>query len=174
VQYHQNKGDEMSEDFNAKMKLLIKSEKALLALEMRKKTKQTVWIALAMIAVLVALIMLNVTVFLYLETKYTNLESAFIQTVLNIVLAALFFMVASRQNRGAEAESIEEIRDFAWSQISTDIDEVKQHIGEFSSSIKKVKNSVDSFTSADPFGVKKVIPVITALADLHKRRKQNK
>jgi len=40
VQYHQNKGDEMSEDFNAKMKLLIKSEKALLALEMRKKVSK--------------------------------------------------------------------------------------------------------------------------------------
>ena len=163
----------MSEDFNAKMKLLIKSEKALLALEMRKRSRQTVFIALAMVAVLVALIMLNVTVFLFLETNYTNLESALIQTVLNIVLAALFFIVASRQNRGAEAESIEEIRDFAWNQVSTELDEVKQHIGEFSSSIKKVKNTVDSFASTDPFGVKKVIPIVTALADLHKSRKKS-
>ena len=30
-----------------------------------------------------------------------------------------------------------------------------------------------SRTSSDPFGVKKVIPVITVLADLHNRRKQS-
>jgi hypothetical protein len=60
----------MSDDFNAKMKLLIKSEKAMLSLEMRKKSRQTVWIALALLAVLVGLITLNATVFLYLETMY--------------------------------------------------------------------------------------------------------
>ena len=163
----------MSEDFNAKMKLLIKSEKAILALEIRKKSRQIVFIALAMVAVLVALIMLNITVFLFLETKYTNLESAAIQTLLNIVFAALFFLVASRQTKGAEAESIEDIRDFAWSQISTDIDEVKQHVSEFSTSVKKVKSTVNSFTSADPFGVKEIIPIVSALAELHKRKKKS-
>lgn len=161
----------MSEDFNAKMKLLIKSEKALLSLEMRKKSRQTVWIALALLAVLVSLIMLNVTVFLYLETSHSNLESAAILTGLNVLVAILFFIIASRQGRGAEAESIEDIRDFAWGQVSTDIDEVKQHVSEFTSSVKKVKSNVESFASSDPFGIKKVMPIITTLIDLNKRRK---
>ena len=160
----------MSEDFNAKMKLLIKSEKALLSLEMRKRSRQTLWIALALLAVLVSLVMLNVTVFFYLETKYSNLESAAILTGLNIAVAILFFVIASRQDRGAEAESIEEIRDFAWGQISTDIDEVKQNVSEFTSSVKNVKRSVDSFASGDAFGLKKVMPIITTLIDLNRKR----
>ncbi|SFZ98204.1 hypothetical protein MNB_SV-5-1105 [hydrothermal vent metagenome] len=158
----------MSEEFNAKMKLLIKSEKALLALEMRKKSRQTIWIAMALVAVLVSLVMVNVTVFLYLETKYDNLEAAGILTVLNLALSGLFFLIASRQNRGAEAESIEDIRDFAWEQVSADIDEVKQHVTDFKQSVVKVKKGVDSFTSTGPLN--KVMPIITTLIDLNKKR----
>lgn len=160
----------MSEDFNAKIKLLIKSEKALLSLEMRKRSRQTVWISLALLAVLVSLVMLNVTTYLYLSTKFNNLESAAMLSVINIVIALLFFVIASRQNRGMEAESIEGIRDFAWEQVSTDIDEVKQNVSEFKDSVVKVKKSVDSFTTGDAFGIKKVLPIITTLIDLNKKR----
>jgi len=168
MHFHQNKGKNMSEDFNAKMKLLIKSEKALLSLEMKKRSRQTVWIALALVAVLVSLVMINVTVFLYLETTYTNLESAAILTGLNLVVSGLFFFIASRQNRGAEAKSIEDIRDFAWDQVNTDIDEVKQHVTDFKQSVVKVKKGVDSFTSAGPLN--KVLPIITALIELNKKK----
>ncbi len=160
----------MSEDFNAKMKLLIKSEKALLSLEMRKRSRQTIWIALALLAVLTGLLMINVTVFLYLESKFSNLESAAIITGLNLLFAAIFFFIASRQDRGAEAQAIEDIRDFAWEQISTDIDEVKQNMTDFKNSVVKVKSSVDSFTSGNAFGLKKIMPIITTLIDLNKRK----
>ncbi len=160
----------MSDDFNAKMKLLIKSEKALLALEMRKKSRQTVWVALALLAVLVGLIMLNVTVYLLLSEHYSNLVSAAILSGLNILVAALFLLVASRQDRGAEAQSIEDIRDFAWEQISTDIDEVKQNVADFKQSVSNVKSTVDNFTSGDAFGLKKIMPVITTLIELNKKK----
>jgi Tfp pilus assembly protein PilN len=160
----------MSEDFNAKMKLLVKSEKALLSLEMRKMSRQTLWVSLALVAVLVSLVMLNVTVFLYLESEHSNLESAAILSGLNILVAIVFFVIASRQDRGIEAESIEEIRDYAWKQLSTDIDEVKQHVGEITNSVKKVKSTVDSFASGDAFGLKKIMPIITTLIDLNKRK----
>ena len=158
----------MSEDFNAKMKLLIKSEKALLSLEMRKKSRQTVWIALALVAVLVSLVMINVTVYLYLKTSYTDLGSAAILAVLNLAVSGLFFLIASRQDRGPEAKSIEDIRDFAWDQVNTDIDEVKQHVTDFKQSVVKVKKGVDSFTSTGPLN--KVLPIITALIELNKKR----
>jgi hypothetical protein len=152
------------------MKLLIKSEKALWALEMRKKSRQTVWIALALLAVLVGLIMLNVTVYLLLSSHYTSLVSAAVLSGLNILVAGIFLFVASRQDRGAEAQSIEDIRDFAWDQISTDIDEVKQNVSDFKQSVGKVKSTVDNFTSGDAFGLKKILPVITTLVELNKKK----
>jgi len=160
----------MSEDFNAKMKLLIKSEKAMLSLEMRKKSRQTIWIALALLAVLLGLITINVTIYLYLETMYTNLMSAAILSGVNLFAAGIFFMIASRQTTGAETEAIEEIRNFAWTQVQTDIDDVKENVTQFTDSISKVKKSVDNFTSGDAFGLKKIMPIITTLIDLNKKR----
>jgi len=160
----------MSEDFNAKIKLLIKSERALLSLEMRKKSRQTVWIALALLAVLVGLIMLNVTVYLLLSEHYSNLVSSAILSSLNLLVALLFFFIASRQKRGAEAESIEDIRDFALEQLSGDVDEMKQNVADFKQSITKVKTTVDSFTSGDAFGLKKILPVISTLIELNKKK----
>ena len=160
----------MSEDFNAKMKLLIKSEKALLSLEMRKKSRQTIWVALALLAVLITLIMVNITVYLYLATTHTNFEAAGILTGINVLVSLLFFVIASRQDVGAEASSIEDIRDFAWDQVSSDLDEVKQHATDLKNSVVKVKRTVDSFTTGDAFGIKKVLPIITTLIDLNKRK----
>ena len=160
----------MSEDFNAKIKLLIKSEKAILSLEMKKKSRQTVWVALGLVAVLVTLVMINITAYLYLSSTRTPLEAASIQTAVNIVLAVLFFILASKQTLGAEATAIEDIRDFAWDQVSSDIDEVKQHANDFKDSVVKVKRTVDGFTTGDAFGIKKVLPIITTLIDLNKRK----
>jgi len=160
----------VNDEFNAKIKLLIKSEKALLSLEMKKKSRQTVWIALGLVAVLVTLVMINITAYLYLSSTRTPLEAAAIQTAVNIALAVLFFILASRQTLGAEAASIEDIRDFAWDQVSTDIEEVKQNVAEFKNSVVKVKKTVDGFTTGDAFGIKKVLPIITTLIDLNKRK----
>jgi uncharacterized membrane protein len=166
----QNKGTHMSEDFNAKIKLLVKSEKALLNLEMRKKSRQTIWASLGLVAVLVTLVMLNITVYLYLSTTHTNLEAAMILSGINIAFVVIFFVLASRQTLGAEASSIEDIRDFAWEQLSTDINEVKQHATDIKNSVAKVKKTVDGFTTGDAFGIKKVLPIITTLIDLNKRK----
>ena len=160
----------MSEDFNAKLKLLIKSEKALLGMEMRKKGRQTMWIALAITAVLVSLVTLNVTVYFYLNETYTPFQSAAILSGGNLSVALLFFFIASRQGNAAETQAIEEIRDFALQQVSSDLGEVKEGVAEFKASVVKVKKSVDSFTSGTAFGMNKVMPIITMLIELNKKK----
>jgi flagellar basal body-associated protein FliL len=137
---------------------------------MKKKSKQTVWVALGLVAVLVTLVMVNITAYLYLATTRTPLEAAAILTGMNILVAVLFFVLASRQTVGAEATSIEDIRDFAWEQVSSDLNEVKQQANDFKNSVVKVKKTVDGFTSGDAFGIKKVLPIITTLIDLNKKK----
>ena len=160
----------MNEDFNVKLKLLIKSEKALLSLEMKKKSRQTLFIALALLAVLLGLVMLNVTIYLYLSATYSNVVSAAILTGINLTIAGLFFIIAMRQERGAEAASIEDIRDFAWEQVNTDLNEVKENVTELKNSIVQAKHTVDSFTSGDAFGIKKFLPIVTTLIELAKKK----
>ena len=159
----------MSQDINTKLKLLVKSERALLGLQMRTKSRQTFWISLALLAVLVTLILLNVTVYLYLAQTRTPLVSVAILTGLNLAVAAIFFFISTRQEDPAEAKAIEEIRDFTWEQVSADIDEFKEGLGEFRESVVKVKKGVDSLTSGTAFGLNKIMPVITTLIELNKK-----
>ena len=163
----------MRKDLDAKVRLLIKSEKALLNLEIRKKSRQAVWVAMAILAMLMGLIILNFSAYLYLSTHYSDLAAALILSGLNFLVGLLFVFIALRQTRGPEAKPIEEIRDYAWEQISADVDELKQSVTDFKESVKNVKESVSSLRNADALSLKKIIPIINTLItliDLNKRR----
>ncbi len=162
----------MKEDFNAKLNLLIKSEKALFRLEMRKKGRQSLFVAIALLAVLVALALLNVTIYLYLETRFSPMASAGILSGLNLAIALIFFIVAARQNTGPEAESLEEIREFAWKQVSQDLDGVKQQVGEFSDGIKRVSGSINSVMHRDYSALAAMLPFVQSLLVARKKKRE--
>jgi len=155
----------MNQDLSTKIKLIIKSEKALLNLEIRKKSKQAVWIALGILAAFIALVMFNATIYLYLSTIFSTVASAAILTAINLGFTAIAFLIASSKNKSAETESIEEIRDYAWTQLANDIDETKNTISEFKDSILKAKESI--------FGLKNLLPIINSVIDLSKKGKND-
>ncbi|GEM_PF-2128706 len=162
----------MNNDLNAKLNLLIKSEKALFKLEIRKKGRQTVFIAIALLAILITLIMLNVTAYLFLSEYYNIQVSAAILSGINLTVAILFLILATRQGTGAETESLQEIRDFAWGQVGTDIEMMKEQITDFGDGVKRIKNGVDSVINRDVFGLGTLIPLVQTLSK--RKKKTNK
>jgi len=155
----------MNQDLSTKIKLIIKSEKALLNLEIRKKSKQVAWMAIGILAAFTALVMLNVTIYLYLANNFSTVISAAILTAINLGFTALAFFIASSQSESVESESIKEIRDYAWTQLANDIDETKNSVTEFRDSILKAKESI--------FGLKNLLPIITSVIDLSKKGKKD-
>ncbi|MDA7817708.1 hypothetical protein N9A28_05925 [Sulfurimonas sp.] len=155
----------MNQDLSTKIKLLIKSEKALLDLEIRKKSKQAVWIAVGILSAFIALVMLNATMFLYLSNNFTTVTSAAILTMINLGFTALAFYIASTQGQDSESESIKDIRDYAWTQLANDIDETKENINEFKDSILQAKENI--------FGLKNLLPIITSIISLSKKGKND-
>ncbi len=160
----------MNTDLNTKLNLLIRSEKALFKIEIRKRARQTVFITIALLAVLITLIMLNVTVYLSLAAHYSTQLSAAILTGSNLSVAILFFIIATYQGTSSEAESLQEIRDFAWDQVATELNGVKQQVSDFSDGVKRIKNGVDSVINRDIFGLSSVIPLIQAFSTLKKKK----
>jgi len=161
----------MNQDFNAKLNLLIKSEKALFRLEMRKRSRQTLFTAIALLAVLAALALLNVTIYLYLVTRFSPMASAGILSGLNLAIAVLFLIVAARQDVGPEAASLEEIRDFAWQQVSRDLDGVKQQVGEFTDGIRKVSGGINSVIKRDYSALAAMLPFVQSMLAARKKKK---
>jgi len=161
----------MKEEFNAKLNLLIKSEKALFRLEVRKKSRQTVFVAIALLAVLAALALLNVAVYLYLTSHFSPMLSAAILAGMNLAVAGVFLLIASRQDTGPEAESLQEIRDFAWEQVSSEIDGMKQQVSEFTNGIRSVGGSINSVMHRDYSALVALLPIVQSLLAAHKKKR---
>lgn len=155
----------MNQDLSTKIKLLIKSEKALLELEIRKRSKQALWIIIGVLAAFISLVMFNATIFLYLSNNFTAITSATILSIANLIFAAVAFFISSMQNKTTQSEAIKEIRDYAWAQLANDIDETRNNVTEFKNSILKVKENL--------FGLKNILPLLTSLINFSKKGKKN-
>jgi len=153
----------MNQDLSKTIKLIVKSEKALFKLEIQKKSKQFIWVAIGIVAIFITLVMFNITIFFYLSDNYTTLVSTSVLSVINLIFTAISFYIASNNNKSAEVKSIEEIRDYAWSQIANDLDEAKSTIDEFKDSVLKAKDNL--------FGIKSLLPLITTIVEYSKKGK---
>ena len=161
----------MNKELSNKLHLLIRSEKALLRLEMRKKGRQVVFIAIAILAVLATLIMLNISAYLYLTEASTPLNAALILMAVDLAVAILFFILASRQELGNEAESINEIRDYALQELSGEYEEIKQEASEIRESFSKVSDGISAVFNRDFSAVKAVVPLIEMFVKIRKKGK---
>ncbi|MCK5819084.1 MAG: phage holin family protein [Psychromonas sp.] len=148
----------MSDILNAKIKLLIKCEKALFVLELKKKIRQFSFVGLAVLTIFLGVITLNITIFFYLDTRYSALVSTAILTGINIFTSLIFLIAALNQTSGAEAQPIEEIRDFARLQIKDDFNEAKD-------TVTKTKQHIDVYLS----GFRKLMPIICSIINFKKQ-----
>ncbi len=161
----------MNKELSNKLQLLLRSEKALLKLEMRKKGRQVVLAAIGVIAVLATLVMLNVSAYLYLIEKSTSFNAALILMSIDFAVAMLFFILASRQELGNEAETINEIRDYALKELSGEFDEIKQEASEIRESFSKVSSGISSVFNRDFSAVKAVIPLVEMFVKTRNKQK---
>ena len=150
----------MNKELSNKLQLLLRSEKALMKLEMRKKGRQIVLVSIAVLAVLATLVMLNISAYLYLIEKSSSLNAALILMAIDFAVAMLFFILASRQELASEAEAINEIRDYALKELSGEFDEIKQEASEIRESFSKVSGGISSVFNRDFSAVKAVIPLV--------------
>jgi len=144
----------MKNDLGKKLNLYLRSEKMLLNLEIKKKTNQTVFVVVGMIALLSTLVLLNISAYFYLDEHMKPQSSALLLAVANMLIAVVFFLVAKNQSLGSEAKTIEEIRDLS-------LDELSQELESF----KTVFNR-------DLLGIKGIIPFVNLLLEIKKHKKQ--
>ncbi len=164
----------MSQDFNAKLNLLIKSEKALFRLEVRRKSRQGLFVAIALLAMLAALILFNLALYHYLSTRYGPMNSAAILAGLNLFVSGVFLFIASRQKAGPEADSLQEIRDFAWEQVAADLESTRQQVSELTSSVRRVGGNINAVMHRDYSALAALLPFVQSLVAKRKKGSSRK
>ena len=162
----------MNKDISNKINLLVRSEKALLRLEMRRKGRQIILAVVAVLAILATLVMLNVALYFYLAESFSTVISALMLAGINLALAVLFLIIASHQELGAEADAINEIRDYAMQQLSEDFDEIRQEASEIRESFSKVSSGISSVFNRDFSALKAILPVVEMVFESRKKGKE--
>ncbi len=118
--------------------------------------QQTVLMALAGLAALASLILLNVTLYLTLSNWVSPALAAAILTVANIVIAALLALAAGRMNVEHEIAPAVEVRDMAIADIEDELEGMAEEVNDV---VRSVKN-----LSANPLGslTTLLVPILTA------------
>jgi len=150
----------MNKELSKKINLLLRSEKAMLKLEMSRRSRQAVLAAIGVIAVLATLVMLNLTSYLFLKVHFTPEMAALILTGADMLIAIFFLVLASRQELGREAEAVSEIRDYARQELAGEFESLQQETAEIRASFSKVSSGISSVFNRDFSAVKAVIPII--------------
>ncbi len=146
----------MSQEFNKKVSLLLKSQKSLINMEIKKKSKQIILIAIALIAISVTFIMLNFSLFFFLLSMFTNTISALILSLVNLSIALLLIFLALKKDNNAQFDAITEIRDFALDEILEDVDGVKMEVTQF-------KNRATTVFDGTFLGLKTILPLMLTI-----------
>lgn len=121
----------MTDDLQDKLALLLKSERTLMRLELRKKVRQAVLLILACIAIFSAFIALNVTLYLYLSTLIEPIYSALSIASIDILIALLLLLIAANLGLGEDEKSAYEIRDFARNQVQKEVHSLRSNLLSF-------------------------------------------
>ena len=159
----------MKRELKDKVQLLLRSEKALFKLEMQRRSRQIILVVIASIAILAAIVMINISSYLYLNEKLTSLHSAIILSVANVLLSLLMLWLASRQELGKEAESMYEIRNFAMQELSEEFGEIGQEAVEMRAGFSQVSKGVSSLFNRDFSALKALVPLIEMFVKSRKK-----
>lgn len=118
---------------------------------------QTVLMALAGVAALLGLALLNVALFFALSERLSPAASAGILAVVNLALAALLASRAGKIDIEAEIAPVIEVRDLAISDLEAEIGEATQEVRQITDSITNLHR--------DPFGSLStlILPLVTTL-----------
>ncbi len=159
----------MKQELSKKINLLIRSEKAMMKLEMQRRSRQVILATIGIIAVLATLVMMNVTAYMYLQTLYVPQYAALILTAIDLVIAILFFILASKQQLGSEADAVSEIRDYARAELSEEIESFQQETAEIRESFSKVSSGISAVFNRDFSAVKAVMPLVELFVQSRKK-----
>ena len=155
-----------------KLKILARAEIHLARIRSERAADRTKLYALAIGLVLLAVVMVNVGMYELLAETYGDAVAAFMVAGVNIVLAALLAFAARQLQPGPEEQVVREIRELALTELTADVDQLKQEVAAFSGDVKRIRGGLSAFTSGGGIGASwnSLAPVITMIIQALKQR----
>ncbi|MDF1827117.1 MAG: hypothetical protein P1U39_02440 [Legionellaceae bacterium] len=153
----------MHRNFEKKLSLYLRSERAMLDVFVRDQLRQLVFGSLGLIAFLTAFILLDIALFFTLQQYFPTHMTAFILAGSHVVLGLICVVFAKKKKHQQEVEALRDIRDFAKAEVSHDIKLAADDVIHMGKSVKTFTNDVSSIFSGEAFGLAGLIPIIQSI-----------
>jgi len=154
-----------------KVRILARAEVTLARVHGRVLARRLMLTTLAVGALLLTVVMLNLGAYALLDEHYGRGPAAFIVAAANAVIAVMLLFVAGRVQTGPEEAMIQEIRDMALTELSTDAEVVKDGLTSVMSDVEKIRSSVGALTGGAAASLGSLSPLLHLLIDALKSRK---
>lgn len=153
-----------------KLQILARAEITLARVHGRVLARRAVLSALAIGAILLTVIMVNVGALVVLAESHGYGAAAFIVAGANALLAVALLLLARRRAAGPDLQLVEEIRDMALQELSADAEAVRMGVEKVASDLQIIRTGVGSLTHGTAAGLASLGPLLSMLVDALKRR----
>lgn len=155
----------------AKMRLLAKAEAILVRLHLRRAVRQVSFVLVAALFGLLALAMLNVAFYLFLSPRIDPALAALAVAGLDMLLAVVAVVAASRLELGPEAEDAVAIRDVASSELAADAEHLRAQLEDLGQDIKRIRSAVTGIVQPGGFGLPVIFQWLMMLVTYLRRKR---
>ena len=155
-----------------KIRILAKAETTLLKASARRAGARGRLYAIAIGLFLLTVIMINLAAYQYLSETRSAAGAALIVGLVNAALAVIAIVMAMRIQPGPEEDMVKDIRELALTELSADIDAVKDEFAEVGNDLKKIKAGVTSALGVfktGGAGIGSLAPVLSLITSMLKK-----
>jgi hypothetical protein len=130
-----------------KLQLLARSELALTQIRTRRAISKSTYIAFALVLFLLGVGMLNVAGFLALETSFSSAKSALIIAFTNGIGGVIVLLLSQKAGPSENEERMaKEVREMAYRELSEDVEEVKDRLGNLAQEVSNIGEDISRAT----------------------------
>ena len=150
-----------------KLQLLARAEMTLAQIHGRRVASRSALFSISIVFLLLGLAMLTVAVYQVLLPMLGSAWAAFSVAMVDTFLGIVLALVARRAGPSDNEEKLaREIRDMAYAEIGSDIEQVKSELEQITTDVKRIRTGVTAFTGG---AINSVGPVLGMLLKAVKR-----
>ncbi|MBV1895926.1 MAG: hypothetical protein KUG70_05665 [Rhodobacteraceae bacterium] len=143
--------------------IILRAEQSIARRRMAVLRNQSGLMMFAGLVGVVGVIMLNVAAFYELGTTMSPQKSAMIIALVNLALAVVLIVIASRMSAAKDIQPVEELRDMAIGDLEVEIQSAVEELNDIGNSVRRI--------ARDPLGSLLPSVIVPLLASLIRKSK---
>ena len=157
-----------------KLRILARTEMTIARIHGQRMANRFKLYSIAIGLLLLTVVMVNVGAYQFLSQTYGNSMAAFLVAAANGVLAIGLIYAGRERPPGPEEQMVQEIREMALTELSADVDAIKQDFTQLGADVERIRTGFTALTGGGGVsaGWASLGPIVGLLTELLKGRKK--